>query len=104
MFKSLISASLVAFLACNVALANPLAREGDGDRRNGDDGPCMSQEQVDKILSTWINFFVSPVAADLAAKILTPDFHYFSESLNSVTPGKGDTVSTSQTPPPRTLN
>jgi hypothetical protein len=93
MFKNILSISFLAVLACNVVLANPVARDEDDDHRNGGDDRCLSSEQGDKILSTWINFFVNPVRADVAAQYLTPEFHYFSESTNSISPGKGDTVS-----------
>jgi hypothetical protein len=96
MFKPLLSICLVAIITCNV-LASPLANANgdDNDRNHGCDDRqrCLSQEQGDKILSTWINFFVNKVNPDVAAQYLTPDFRLFSESTNSVTPGKADTVS-----------
>lgn len=95
MLKNLLSVCYLIVLACNV-LANPLARDdGDDNRKTGgcDRHRCLSQEQGDKILSTWINFFVNTVPADVAAQYLTSDFHLFSESTNNVSPGKADTVS-----------
>jgi hypothetical protein len=95
MFKTFLSIWFLVVLACN-AVANPLAHDdGDDDRRPGCDENkrCLSQEQGDKILSTWISIFVNPVPADLAAQYLTSDFHYFSESTNNLTPGRADTVS-----------
>jgi hypothetical protein len=97
MFKPLLLTCFLVFLVCTV-LANPVANGGrdDDDRHRGDDHHrCLSQEQGDKILSAWINFFVNKVDPGVAAKYLSPDFHEYSESINSVSPGKGDTVRSS---------
>lgn len=97
MLTSIFTVTFLAILVSNV-LATPLARDHEDDnRKNGGYGrhDCLSQEEGDDILSTWIDFFVDPVDADVAAEYLTPDFHLYSESTNSVTPGRADTVSAS---------
>jgi hypothetical protein len=99
----LLSFLLIAtsFFPSNV-LADPIAHGGKSDDYGNDDDNddrrdsrqrCLSWRQGDEILNNWINFFVNPIDADVAARYLTPDFRSFSESGNSVTPVKGDIVS-----------
>ena len=87
--------AILALLLFALTPSHTLPNDGS-DQWDGYDGHfprpgCLSDHAAAKIVSTVEQLFVH-IDPTIADKILTPDFQYFSDSTNYITPGGDLTV------------